>query len=242
MPLKRALYDLAVATKKQKQKERRTRKRGPSAKKLAEKATREFSRDVKNVVKLAADVTKVIPIIPPPVKVPLALGLDLGAETIGDFTADVVSPILETSAERLLGRQVTEPIPTFRFDTPSPTPTPTPPLPFSEYPQFRSTPQPEMRPMTPIEILEAVINEPTIQLTEDMLAAINDPGVMMRNGQMLGQFTRANLLRTKKKRKVSKYQKEFGKQLKMLKKKHPRTPVTRLMKRAHAATRKALKR
>jgi len=45
----------------------------------------------------------------------------------------------------------------------------------------------------------------------------------------------------KKKRKVSKYQKEFGRQLKRLKKKHPRTPVTRLMKRAHAATRKAMK-
>ena len=43
----------------------------------------------------------------------------------------------------------------------------------------------------------------------------------------------------KKKRKVSAYQKEFGKQLKKLKKKHPRTPVTKLMKRAHAATKRA---
>jgi hypothetical protein len=43
----------------------------------------------------------------------------------------------------------------------------------------------------------------------------------------------------KKKRKVSAYQKEFGRQLKKLKKKHPRTPVTRLMKRAHAATKRA---
>jgi hypothetical protein len=42
----------------------------------------------------------------------------------------------------------------------------------------------------------------------------------------------------KKKRKVSAYQKEFGRQLKRLKREHPRTPVTRLMKRAHAATRK----
>ena len=49
-----------------------------------------------------------------------------------------------------------------------------------------------------------------------------------------------DLLRaSKKKRKVSAYQKEFGRQLKKLKKKHPRTPVTRLMKRAHAATKKA---
>jgi len=43
----------------------------------------------------------------------------------------------------------------------------------------------------------------------------------------------------KKKRKVSAYQREFGRQLKKLKKKHPRTPVTKLMKRAHAATKRA---
>jgi len=43
----------------------------------------------------------------------------------------------------------------------------------------------------------------------------------------------------KKKRKVSAYQKEFGRQLKKLKRAHPRTPVTRLMKRAHAATKRA---
>ena len=44
----------------------------------------------------------------------------------------------------------------------------------------------------------------------------------------------------KKKRKVSKYQKEFGKQMKKLKAAHPRTPVTSLMNRGHSATRKAL--
>jgi len=44
---------------------------------------------------------------------------------------------------------------------------------------------------------------------------------------------------TKKKRKVSAYQKEFGRQLKKLKRAHPRTPVTKLMKRAHAATKRA---
>ena len=44
-----------------------------------------------------------------------------------------------------------------------------------------------------------------------------------------------------KKRKRSKYSKELGKQLKMLKRKHPRTAVTKLMKRAHSLTRKALK-
>jgi len=44
-----------------------------------------------------------------------------------------------------------------------------------------------------------------------------------------------------KKRKRSKYNRELSKQLKMLKKKHPRTAVTKLMKRAHRATKKALK-
>ena len=44
-----------------------------------------------------------------------------------------------------------------------------------------------------------------------------------------------------KKRKRSKYNRELSKQLKALKQKHPRTKVTSLMKRAHRATRKALK-
>ena len=61
-----------------------------------------------------------------------------------------------------------------------------------------------------------------------------------------GQFRRDRILPDlpqpkKKKRKVSKYQKEFGKQLKKLKAKHPRTKITKLMKRAHTATRKAMK-
>ena len=45
----------------------------------------------------------------------------------------------------------------------------------------------------------------------------------------------------KKKRKASKYQIEFGKQMKKLKAKHKRTPVTKLMKKAHAATKRSLK-
>ena len=43
----------------------------------------------------------------------------------------------------------------------------------------------------------------------------------------------------KKKRRVSAYQKEFGRQLKLLKKKHPRTAISKLMKKAHAATKRA---
>ena len=44
-----------------------------------------------------------------------------------------------------------------------------------------------------------------------------------------------------KKRRRSKYNRELSKQLKMLKKQHPRTAITKLMKKAHRATRKALK-
>ena len=47
---------------------------------------------------------------------------------------------------------------------------------------------------------------------------------------------------TKKvKRKVSKYGRQLGVELKRLKRKHPRTRVSSLMKRAHKATRRALK-
>ena len=47
--------------------------------------------------------------------------------------------------------------------------------------------------------------------------------------------------RKKIKRQVSPYQKEFGRQIKKLKKAHPRTPISKLMKRAHRATKKARK-
>jgi len=47
-------------------------------------------------------------------------------------------------------------------------------------------------------------------------------------------------LKPKKKRKVSKYGKEFGKQLTALKAKHPRTNVNQLMEKAHSKTRMAL--
>lgn len=118
--------------------------------------------------------------------------------------------------------------------------------------------------VTEVEALAEVINNPNITIDERLRNLINSPTVGMdpvtgqigpiedgfgdaRNRasidamQMARQFERQNVLPPKKKRKVSKYQKEFGRQLKLLKKKHPRTAVTKLMKRAHAATRKALK-
>jgi hypothetical protein len=100
------------------------------------------------------------------------------------------------------------------------------------------------------EAIETVVNAPEITITSELMDVINDPTMLMtRSGELtrrIGndlsrQFERQNLLPGKKKRKVSKYQKEFGRQLKLLKKKFPRTPVTKLMKRAHTATRKVMK-
>ena len=45
----------------------------------------------------------------------------------------------------------------------------------------------------------------------------------------------------KARKKVSKYSRELGRQLKALKKKHPRTAIKDLMKRAHRATKRAMK-
>ena len=99
------------------------------------------------------------------------------------------------------------------------------------------------------EAIETVVNAPEITITSELMDVINDPTMLMtRSGELtrrIGndlsrQFERQNLLPGKKKRKVSDYQKEFGRQLKSLKKKFPRTPVTKLMKRAHTATRKKM--
>ena len=112
--------------------------------------------------------------------------------------------------------------------------------------------------------MAAIVNDDDITIDTEMVEVINDKDTKVVDGQVTrimpsgrdiirrsGQFRRDLILprtgndrtrkTTKKRRKPSKYQKELGKQLKMLKKKHPRTPVIRLMKRAHRATRKALK-
>lgn len=49
------------------------------------------------------------------------------------------------------------------------------------------------------------------------------------------------VVKKKARKKVSKYQREFGRQLKKLKAKHPRTKVQNLMKKAHSITKRALK-
>lgn len=103
--------------------------------------------------------------------------------------------------------------------------------------------QEEVNDMNTQDIVREMVNDPMITITPDMLPIINDPGILMDfAGNLIeNQFSRAELIQDKpKKRKVSKYQKELGRQLKLLKKKHPRTPIKRLMKKAHTATRKAL--
>lgn len=72
-----------------------------------------------------------------------------------------------------------------------------------------------------------------------------EPNAALRREQQLARWAEMDAKAAdkpkRKKRKVSDYSKQFGIILKALKKKHPRTPVTRLMKRAHVATRKKMK-
>jgi len=56
-----------------------------------------------------------------------------------------------------------------------------------------------------------------------------------------GAAERAAPTLKKKKRKASAYNKRYAKEYRLLKKKHPRTSFAALAKKAHAATRKAMK-
>ena len=111
--------------------------------------------------------------------------------------------------------------------------------------------------------MAAIVNDDDITIDTEMVEVINDKDTKVVDGEITrrmptgrdvirrsGQFRRDLILprfdpgsqaKPKRRRKASKYQKELGKQLKMLKKKHPRTKVINLMKRAHRATKKALK-
>ena len=108
--------------------------------------------------------------------------------------------------------------------------------------------------------MAAIVNDDDITIDTEMVEIINDQDTKVVDGEITrrmptgrdvirrsGQFRRDLILpslrqnKPKRKRKASKYQKELGKQLKMLKKKHPRTKVINLMKRAHRLTKKALK-
>tara|TARA_R110002124_G_scaffold147343_1_gene312561 strand:+ start:351 stop:593 length:243 start_codon:yes stop_codon:yes gene_type:complete len=78
----------------------------------------------------------------------------------------------------------------------------------------------------------------TVTLTLEEYEALKDMAIGMPG--MVEIIPEVKAL-TKPKRKVSKYGKEFGKQLKALKAKHPRTKVTQLMSQAHRNTKRALK-
>ena len=69
---------------------------------------------------------------------------------------------------------------------------------------------------------------------------ISSPGIRVRSRRAASRARSLQPARVpKRRRKVSAYQREFGRQLKALKRTHPRTPVSKLMKRAHAATKRA---
>ena len=123
-----------------------------------------------------------------------------------------------------------------------PTPIPTTVLQQDIQPQQpMQTTTTEMIDMTPADVVREIVNNPDIQLTADMLPAINDNNVFMdSNGVLFTDQFRFDKLEPKKKKKVSAYNKEQAKQIKILRKKHPRTKVTALMAKAHKATRKAL--
>ena len=125
---------------------------------------------------------------------------------------------------------------------PGPTPIPTTVLQQDIQPQQpMQTTTTEMIDMTPADVVREIVNNPDIQLTADMLPAINDNNVFMdSNGVLFTDQFRFDKLEPKKKKKVSAYNKELAKQIKILRKKHPRTKVTALMAKAHKATRKAL--
>ena len=77
----------------------------------------------------------------------------------------------------------------------------------------------------------------TITLTLEEYEALRD--LAMGATPTIAEIVPA--VRSKPKRKVSKYGKEFGRQLKALKAKHPRTNVRQLMAKAHRATKKSMK-
>ena len=175
----------------------------------------DFSRRLRKIAEKGIDEVRE--------KLPLSRG---GKAPDKEFIAHTITPVYETA----------EPLPITRRTPESFIPI-TPPIP---------TMTTEVPKMNMNDIIREVVNNPLIEITESMLPIINDPSMIMNsNGEIMrNQFAeqfRRDIITPRAKRKVSKYQKELGRQLKMLKKKHPRTKVTALMKRAHRLTRKALK-
>ena len=74
----------------------------------------------------------------------------------------------------------------------------------------------------------------------DLIRSANDEGMSLITSPSDAEVPEPPSRKPKRRRR-SKYNRELSKQLKMLKKKHPRTAITSLMKRAHRLTKKALK-
>ena len=79
------------------------------------------------------------------------------------------------------------------------------------------------------------------ELSERTLANMEQPGRATTRRSASSRSTRVSVLPMKTKRTVSRYQKVFGKHLKALKKKHPRSSISVLMKKAHRLTKKEMK-
>ena len=81
----------------------------------------------------------------------------------------------------------------------------------------------------------------TVTLTLDEYEALRSLISSERESEGASLADRKESPAPKKKPRRSKYNRELSRQLKMLKKKHSRTAMPALMKKAHRATRKALK-
>ena len=79
------------------------------------------------------------------------------------------------------------------------------------------------------------------ELSERTMQQMSDSASSSRKSRAatMGRSTSVAVL--KPKRKVSRYQRVFGKHLKALKKKHPRSSISVLMKKAHRLTKREMK-
>ena len=94
-------------------------------------------------------------------------------------------------------------------------------------------------------VVKAILLGDSGGFTRDELAEISRGSRMMPSESITSSSmrprTRVSMPKTKQTRKVSRYQKEFGRHLKALKKKHPRSSISVLMKKAHKLTKRSMK-
>ena len=97
----------------------------------------------------------------------------------------------------------------------------------------------------PSAIVKAILLGDSGGFTREELREIStgrSPGVSPGVSSPRSSSTRSDKIPIpKRRRKVSRYQRVFGKHLKALKRKHPRSNISVLMKKAHRLTRRELK-